>query len=172
MPVVTCTCGNKRIHTHQAAAFLCEVCLWKDRKPRVFEPVSVSTYSTTWKFQDGKGKHRPWLRQNANSEVKISLSYEKYIGSGVWLQKRLLALKERGRLCEACACAKNLHVHHVTYERLGAEEVSDLRILCENCHDRLHIAFDESRKKRKKWRSLEEFTDRFIRRAHIRGKGR
>lgn len=32
----------------------------------------------------------------------------------------------------------NMQVHHLTYERLGKETFSDLVVICDECHERLH----------------------------------
>lgn len=43
------------------------------------------------------------------------------------------------RRCYACdVIGKRTHVHHVTYERVHEEKMSDLVILCEPCHQELH----------------------------------
>jgi 5-methylcytosine-specific restriction endonuclease McrA len=43
-----------------------------------------------------------------------------------------------GRFCKACGSKKNLHVHHVTYERFGNELLTDLLGLCYTCHKGVH----------------------------------
>ncbi len=41
--------------------------------------------------------------------------------------------------CEACGNnIAQLDLHHITYENLGFESIDDLRLLCRNCHGRLH----------------------------------
>jgi hypothetical protein len=44
--------------------------------------------------------------------------------------------KLRGKKCERCPSTCDLELHHLTYERFGREQPSDLQILCPVCHDR------------------------------------
>jgi len=68
-----------------------------------------------------------WMRQK----------YEQYINSPQWKQTRADALKRAGYKCQVCGApqaSKSLEVHHVTYDRLGTELPTDLRVLCKDCH--------------------------------------
>lgn len=40
--------------------------------------------------------------------------------------------------CRGCGTVDNLHVHHLTYERLGRELLTDLVTLCAGCHRKQH----------------------------------
>lgn len=40
-----------------------------------------------------------------------------------------------------------MHVHHLNYKSLGQEEFYDLRLVCENCHNKLH---NKNKKKKNK----------------------
>jgi hypothetical protein len=42
----------------------------------------------------------------------------------------------RGERCERCGYAHELQLHHKTYERLGRELISDLEVLCHQCHEK------------------------------------
>lgn len=80
-----------------------------------------------------------------NSIVNIknnNMDYNTYIKSERWKHKRQLKLN-RMPYCEKCGYyidleGKNMHVHHLTYKRLGAELFSDLQTLCSNCHKKQH----------------------------------
>jgi predicted HNH restriction endonuclease len=37
-----------------------------------------------------------------------------------------------------CRSAKNLSVHHITYENIGFEKMDDLISVCKECHKKLH----------------------------------
>lgn len=61
--------------------------------------------------------------------------------------KRAQRLKIDGYKCRTCGAAAgvgvSLHVHHVTYERLGDEDVErDLITLCAECHAAVDNAID------------------------------
>lgn len=51
-----------------------------------------------------------------------------------WRKKTQMWYSRGAVFCERCGSRKRLHVHHVTYERLGWERMSDLQIICHKCH--------------------------------------
>lgn len=65
--------------------------------------------------------------------------YAAYIGgSSKWESLRQARiLKDKGK-CSRCSATKNLHVHHVRYERLFDEDLDDLITLCGRCHRKEH----------------------------------
>lgn len=66
------------------------------------------------------------------------VNYHAYLQSPEWQAKRVLALDRAGGRCQLCNRATRLHVHHRTYERLGNEDLSDLTVLCADCHEHFH----------------------------------
>ncbi len=66
--------------------------------------------------------------------------YQEYIGSDRWKELRVIALAVAGNRCQVCNSSQHLHVHHRTYERLGYELISDLTVLCDECHELFHEA--------------------------------
>lgn len=68
------------------------------------------------------------------------MNYREYIQSDQWQLKRLTRIKKDGgkRKCFMCQTYGPTDIHHKTYERLGAEHMSDLVQLCRNCHDIVH----------------------------------
>ena len=65
--------------------------------------------------------------------------YATYLESDLWARTRDLALEYYGPSC--CLCNKEttrINVHHRTYERIGRERLSDLIVLCRDCHARYH----------------------------------
>lgn len=78
--------------------------------------------------------------------------YKKYIVSPQWKKKRKQALERANHKCEKCNGTKELEVHHLTYDRLGREELSDLLVVCKHCHpaeDKLRAQRTESDRYRK-----------------------
>lgn len=65
-------------------------------------------------------------------------SYEEYINSKAWKHKRAEALRYYGAFCSVCGSKHDLHVHHLSYKRLGREKMKDLEVLCDGCHANLH----------------------------------
>jgi len=67
--------------------------------------------------------------------AKFSPFYSGYIKSSAWYAKRDLKMRKSGYKCWWCGTSYNLEVHHLTYERLGRERLSDLMVLCHKHHD-------------------------------------
>lgn len=72
----------------------------------------------------------------------VSLGYQgyaDYIGSPHWVKvKAAYRGSELPQDCAICGC-EEVDLHHLTYERVGAEELSDLSPLCRTCHDLIHV---------------------------------
>lgn len=66
------------------------------------------------------------------------MPYYKYLHTQHWAQLRELKLAEVDYRCQLCYSPKKLHVHHRTYVRLGREKLTDLTVLCKECHDVFH----------------------------------
>lgn len=62
--------------------------------------------------------------------------YQRYLTSGTWRRKKARKLKQVGYRCQACKSVHNLECHHLTYERLYHERLSDLAIYCHDCHEK------------------------------------
>ena len=65
-------------------------------------------------------------------------SYRDYLASDFWKKRRLKYSKSHPRRCFACNCRGFLHLHHISYERLGRELDDDIIWLCEECHRNVH----------------------------------
>ena len=74
----------------------------------------------------------------SKTKVKSKAEYQEYLKSKEWQETRRRVFKEYGYRCDQCGSTKNLHIHHITYENLGEEGISDLVPLCAECHKRLH----------------------------------
>lgn len=67
------------------------------------------------------------------------MPYQDYLQTPEWHARRVEQLKRSGFRCQVCNAANTeLHVHHRTYERLGAEAPGDLVTLCQACHELFH----------------------------------
>lgn len=69
-----------------------------------------------------------------------------YLRSQRWKELRARALIACGYKCQGCCCENMLQVHHLTYDRIGAEPVSDLMVLCSDCHGLAHKLLREMKK--------------------------
>lgn len=71
---------------------------------------------------------------------KITLTFEqlsRYYQSPYWNRVRLALKEDRGYACQRCRSTRILQAHHLTYEHLCHElsHLSDLELLCKECHD-------------------------------------
>ena len=65
--------------------------------------------------------------------------YEAHLQSAAWASIRRERLEHARWQCERCRRdGVPLEVHHVTYARLGREDLADLWALCETCHAEVH----------------------------------
>ena len=68
-----------------------------------------------------------------------SPEYTAHLASPEWQLIRADKLARAGWLCERCGASgvrgAPLHVHHLTYERLGDEPPEDLLVVCPACHE-------------------------------------
>ena len=64
--------------------------------------------------------------------------YHAYLNSRKWKRLRAKVLKRDHYRCTRCGYPKRLQVHHLTYDRIFHERLSDLVTLCARCHMREH----------------------------------
>lgn len=81
--------------------------------------------------------------------------YKRYLRSPEWQIKRQQRLEIDGFKCVMCGrpasrCRSGLQIHHVSYARLGHEDVyRDLVSLCAPCHRKIHNFYDRVREEPK-----------------------
>lgn len=81
---------------------------------------------------------------HACPEYKFSKEvYEAYIKSDEWREIAAKRMKKDGYKCVMCGATINLCVHHLTYDNLGTEPLTDLITLCKKCHKNLHGKSEE-----------------------------
>ena len=65
------------------------------------------------------------------------VEYQKYLASREWaLLKKQIRERSEGK-CERCMVGKYEATHHLTYERIGHENLEDLLGICGKCHEYL-----------------------------------
>ena len=72
------------------------------------------------------------------------MPYQEYLRTPEWLARREQAVAFAEGRCQLCNQAGELHVHHRTYERRGAELPKDLIVLCAHCHALFHDKLPDS----------------------------
>jgi hypothetical protein len=65
-------------------------------------------------------------------------NYEDYLKSDHWYFMIILKRLQVDNKCEICGSSHGLEVHHLTYERLGNENLEDLQVLCSYHHKKVH----------------------------------
>ncbi len=86
-----------------------------------------------------KGWHRFLKDGYSISLEQWRVRYDYYLRSNAWEQRRTGAIRRAEGLCDQCGQApKRIHVHHVHYLTVGAENAEDLRVLCIPCHRVVH----------------------------------
>ena len=66
-------------------------------------------------------------------------SYKDYLkNSFYWHSFRQKCIRDTCQACNEYGNKRWMHLHHLTYERLGAELPEDVVTLCEFCHEQAH----------------------------------
>ena len=66
-------------------------------------------------------------------------NYKDYLDSQEWIEVKKIFKKGRSPRCQFCGTRNNIHVHHVSYNRLGLpSEIKDLTFFCKDHHEKIH----------------------------------
>lgn len=67
------------------------------------------------------------------------MRYDQFMASDEWRDIRTVILDIYDHHCAECGATEDLHVHHLTYDRFGGDELmTDLKVLCHSCHEKAH----------------------------------
>lgn len=90
------------------------------------EPIEIKPIRTT-----------PSNYSSSNLDRWTTTKYHAYLQSSEW--KFLVSkVKSRDKVCQLTGATTNLEVHHITYDRLGNEDLSDLVLLSRSAHQFVH----------------------------------
>jgi len=64
-------------------------------------------------------------------------SYQEYLKIAHWKSTRAIKLFKVSYKCENCGSGRRLQVHHKNYDHLYNELMSDLKVVCDFCHDKI-----------------------------------
>lgn len=116
----------------------------------IIQPVVKATPLAEPKFPRSRAK-RVRLSKCGNGTSSLSArmlalgvkKYADYLATAHWLDVKArwkASSLFRGWVCSSNGCdsRKGLSLHHWTYERVGNEELTDLVLVCEDCHKRIH----------------------------------
>lgn len=113
-------------------------------------PKNAKDYGTQQLF-------RVYAKRDTGNVVNDKLyidNYLRYLGTSFYKKHRFELIVQRRKFtgldnCECCDKPLNpVVVHHLYYFRLGKEDVKDYRLICEFCHDFLHIEEDQDNYRR------------------------
>jgi 5-methylcytosine-specific restriction endonuclease McrA len=65
-------------------------------------------------------------------------SYNEYLSSNKWKEKRKLVLERDRYICQGCGVAAANQVHHLTYTHVTDELLFQLVSVCQDCHLKIH----------------------------------
>lgn len=70
--------------------------------------------------------------------AELNMTYGEYLKSDIWKRTRARYYAKHPRQCKICGSRGDIHLHHKTYKRLGAEWLMDLVPLCATHHEEFH----------------------------------
>jgi len=65
-------------------------------------------------------------------------SYDEYLNTPEWREKRVLVFKRCNGICEGCGIKKATEIHHLSYKNVGNEFLFELAGVCSDCHIKAH----------------------------------
>lgn len=102
---------------------------------------SAAEHEAFWDRYKHRRRDRVRKREK-NRRPRASLpfagSYHEYLQSHQWQRKRNAAFAHYGKKCCRCQATTRLQVHHRHYNTLFNEAVTDLEVLCDDCHSSEH----------------------------------
>jgi len=80
-----------------------------------------------------------YIKQDENRvQILKNLKYNEYLKTREWRIKRQFVVRIYSK-CQLCGKEyPSYHVHHNNYKNYPLEEITDLTVLCEYCHEQYH----------------------------------
>ena len=119
-------------------------CLHCGKTFKQLKKTDVNRDLPVWPWQS---KHAEDIRARAASDYEVWREkvnrlwrdyYDAYLSSPEWQEKRRQVIALCGNKCQACGANPVQHVHHLNYQNLGNEPLSELAGVCESCHRAMH----------------------------------
>ncbi len=111
---------------------------YKIRELILNEKSQPDYYIKKWQEDDERRKKRQEEYEKEvtlrKERILIAQNYKEYLQSKEWKQKALQCFERDKFKCRICGSAINIRAHHLTYKRLGYEELDDLITVCKKCH--------------------------------------
>jgi hypothetical protein len=93
------------------------------------------------KLRTAKAPRHRKSKRNTLSRKLSKLGYTnywEYLNSSHWKAFKKAYYTKFPKRCMKCKSITKLNLHHKTYIRLGKENFTDVKCLCENCHEKTH----------------------------------
>ena len=65
-------------------------------------------------------------------------NYKEYLKTNHWIKKKYELKQKYVPQCRICQATTGLNVHHIRYDNIGDEKLTDLCYLCYKCHTWMH----------------------------------
>lgn len=115
------------------------------------KPLSSKKYGNEIRREFDYGSFDRWKESVSSEKEQLSRAkknfnffnspyykYVLYLNSPEWKAKRELVFKRDNCKCQKCKIEIADDVHHLTYENLGNEKLSELLSICRECHKKIH----------------------------------
>lgn len=135
---------SKRQHHYFKVWYFCKKCLFILQEEKYKVLCNVGT----------RIKRRQKKNYKVKTTVETKVDYYQHIKSDRWTLFSQL-VRDMYSKCARCQSRIKLCVHHASYNNVGREKLTDVRVLCEKCHKLFHDTY-------KLQKDMTEQTDYFI----------
>jgi len=112
-----------------------------------YKPIT-NTWNSNWRKNTVVGIHKKVKKPKKEKKRKtriIPVSYETYIKSNVWINRRNEYWKRHKKVCAVCLSTIFVELHHAKYsEYNGKDKDNHLFPLCKSCHLEFHQEYGSS----------------------------
>jgi hypothetical protein len=103
--------------------------LWNEELPKRWQ-AKVNAY---W-----QARQQAYEQEQQDKERQWRERYHAHMQSDKWKDLRRKVMNRCKGICEGCGTRPAQQVHHLHYQRLGAEMLFDLVAVCLTCHEAIH----------------------------------
>jgi hypothetical protein len=102
---------------------------------RILQEAHQQKWKARWEQQQAERQ-----REREEADQEWWDRYHAYVNmdNPAWIDLRNRVFARCKGMCEGCNRRPMVHVHHLTYVRLGAEMLFDVVGICKPCHDQIH----------------------------------
>ena len=128
------TAGKNKDYTLQCVLCGSEM-VGARQEPTLQERIAAKPFD--WALRNN-GMRKDYESKREEENGAWRRAYEAHLSSPAWKELRRQVLFRCQGICEGCRKAPALHVHHLTYDRMGHEMLFDLVGVCAECHQGIH----------------------------------